>query len=46
MINDIGLPLFNNLRNGPWLLDYLINRLNVYGNNVAEFKQLLKDVFD
>ena len=26
--NDLGIPLFNNLRNGHWLLDYIVNRLN------------------
>ena len=42
--NDLGIPLFANLRNGPWLLDYLINRLDAYGNTIQEFKTLLRNV--
>ena len=26
-INDLGIPLFDNLRKGDWLLDYIIERL-------------------
>ena len=45
-LNDLGLPLFNNLRNGPWLLEYLTNRLNKYGSNISEFKNLLNATFN
>lgn len=24
--NDLGIPLFNNLRSGYWMLDYIVNR--------------------
>lgn len=24
--NDLGIPLFNNLRNGSWMLDFIVNR--------------------
>ena len=26
--NDLGHPLFNNLRSGDWMLDYISNRLH------------------
>ena len=29
--NDLGIPLFNNLRTGHWLLDFIVNRsINIY----------------
>jgi len=30
--NDMGHPLFDNLRAGPWLMDYVIDRLYRYEN--------------
>lgn len=36
--NDMGHPLFNNLRNGNWLMDYMIDRLDQ--------EPLLKDIQD
>ncbi|TPX32139.1 hypothetical protein SmJEL517_g04720 [Synchytrium microbalum] len=28
--NELGHPLFNNLRAGPWMMDYILNRLIKY----------------
>eukprot|EP01119_Soliformovum_irregulare_P019965 TRINITY_DN6410_c1_g1_i6.p1 TRINITY_DN6410_c1_g1~~TRINITY_DN6410_c1_g1_i6.p1 ORF type:complete len:671 (-),score=239.69 TRINITY_DN6410_c1_g1_i6:48-2060(-) len=30
--DNMGHPLFNNLRNGDWALDYIVNRLKSYPN--------------
>ena len=32
--NDLGHPLCENLRNGPWLPDYVINRLLVHEGTI------------
>ena len=29
-INDLGHPLCNNLRNGNWMCDYIVNRLKAF----------------
>lgn len=35
LYNDLGKPLFVNLREGYWYLDYIINRLNKYEGNLT-----------
>jgi glycogen debranching enzyme len=44
--NNLGHPLFENLRRGPWLCSYIINRLEKYVNlkysNLSSFKNWLQ----
>lgn len=46
--NDLAHPLSENLRNGPWAFDYIINRLDSYrdGAGVADVQTWLRDRFD
>ncbi|TPX46489.1 hypothetical protein SeMB42_g03671 [Synchytrium endobioticum] len=44
--NDLGHPLFNNLRAGPWMTDYILNRLLKYAPlypNLSKFEDWLEE---
>jgi glycogen debranching enzyme len=50
--NNLGHEMFDNLRNGDWLMNYLCDRLRKYANlqpqhrkNLARFADLLSSVF-
>ncbi|KAL4459433.1 hypothetical protein ABPG74_018046 [Tetrahymena malaccensis] len=44
--NDLGKPLFVNLREGYWYLDYIINRLNKYEGNLTQITGYIQSYFD
>ena len=46
--NDLSHPLFNNLREGNWLLDFLQNRLELISSSLLKnlTKKGLKETLD
>lgn len=53
MHNNLGHSLFENLRNGDWMLSYIVDRLNKYVSlqpeqrkSLSNFAQLVKSLFD
>lgn len=44
--NDLGKPLFTNLREGYWYFDYALNRLNKLGGNLTKITEYISSYFD
>lgn len=44
--NDLGIPLFVNLREGHWYLDYCVNRLKKMGGNLVRITEYIESYFE
>lgn len=46
LTNDLGRPLFANLREGYWYLDYIVGRLKKVGGNLEKITEYISSYFD